>query len=444
MKPSRYNIWVDDPTSGRTLLYNSLYGSLVACDQKETDVVRRILTEPDRCQETDSETKAVLIEQKYLVEDSADELRIIEARKRSGIQDANRLDVIIMPTLDCNFACTYCYEVRRPSVMTDETEKGIRLWLAAEIPKFKVVMLLWFGGEPLICYERVISISAAAARIASESGVSIIAHITTNGYLLNPDRVNGLVRAGILDFQITVDGPPETHDKMRVLRNGKGTFKRVFDNVCSLARADDRVKVSLRVNFNHSNLHSIPRLLEMFPQDVRPHLRVVYEPIFGHCSLSATDNLASGEISEAVAKYYKMAEQLGYEVILGWTGVPTGKLVYCYAEREHQVILGPDGSVFKCSVSEFGPDDRVGFMSPDGSFTRDHEKWDTWINGDLFEEKCYSCAFLPLCMGGCRRMRLSHKGTGSYCSLVPTNASYILKQVALGSLGTVLQQEASK
>lgn len=121
------------------------------------------------------------------------------------------------------------------------------------------------------------------------------------------------------------------------------------------------MKISLRVNFNHTNLHSIPDLLQLFPKDVRPHLRVVFEPIFGHCSLSATQNLPSQEISCAIADYYSLAKELGYDIVLGGAVLNPGKLVYCYAERKHQFVINFTGDVFKCSVSCFDPGERVGY-----------------------------------------------------------------------------------
>jgi sulfatase maturation enzyme AslB (radical SAM superfamily) len=57
---------------------------------------------------------------------------------------------------------------------------------------------------------------------------------------------------------------------------------------------------------------------------------------------------------------------------------------------------------------------------------------------DLFEEKCYSCQYLPLCMGGCRRARCEGVETGSYCRLVPTNASFALKAIAFGGFEELL------
>ena len=131
--------------------------------------------------------------------------------------------------------------------------------------------------------------------------------------------------------------PPEIHNKTRVLTSGKGSFDRVRSNILLLAQADKRVNISLRINFNHNNLHSIPELLALFPPEVRPQLRVVYEPIFGASELSATKNISSEEISLSITKYYELASEMGFNVVLGGLGI--GKLVYCYAEREDQYIV---------------------------------------------------------------------------------------------------------
>jgi hypothetical protein len=43
-------------------------------------------------------------------------------------------------------------------------------------------------------------------------------------------------------------------------------------------------------------------------------------------------------------------------------------------------------------------------------------------------------------MGGCHKMRLQNQNTGSYCSLVPTNSSYLLKQIAFGGFEQKLKE----
>ena len=444
MKSSSFNIWVHDQPAGKALLYNSLYGSLTTFDPDEHRLAASLLNRPEKIpDEAQQPFHELLIRQRYLIADTTDERAIIENRKREGIRDNNRLDVIIMPTLDCNFACTYCYESRRQSMMSPGTETAIKKWLQAEVGHHKVLLLHWFGGEPLLGYQRVISITRHAVEVTRAAGSACISHMTTNGYLLNKHSISGLIDAGIYDYQITVDGPADVHDRYRVLRNGGGTFNQVFRNIALLACANERVRISLRVNFNHQNMKCIPSLLEAFPIGIRKQLRVVFEPIFGDNALSATGNLDAAEISAGLSEYYGLASTLGYDVVLGLSAVHLGKLVYCYAERQNQYIFNYNGDVFKCSVCDFQHGDRVGYLRDDGTIVRE-AAWNDWVSEDLFEPGCYSCPTLPLCMGGCRRMRLEGAGTGSTCALVPTNTSYILKQIAFGNLKEALAGVAAR
>jgi radical SAM protein with 4Fe4S-binding SPASM domain len=161
---------------------------------------------------------------------------------------------------------------------------------------------------------------------------------------------------------------------------------------------------------------------------------VVFEPVFGSSEQSATANLPLEEIGERLASYYVLAESLGYDVTFSNTSIRPGRLVYCYAERENQLIVGPTGDLFKCSVSRFEERDRVGYLSDDGRLVKDEVRWHSWVERPIsFEKACVDCVFLPLCMGGCRKLRMAAE-SGNRCSLAPTNASYILKQLALGRL----------
>ena len=443
-RASRYNIEVSDDLTGRTVLFNSLYGSRTIFAAEELEAAHRVLQDPNGVPEVGFALRDALVRQKHLVEEGVDELELIRNRKRAGMEDVNRLDVIVMPTLDCNFACTYCYESHPPSIMSEATERSLRLWLEAEIPHHKVVLLSWFGGEPLMAYPRVLSLTRHAAETAARSGAGCVIHMTTNGYLLDEAKTRELVAAGLRDFQITIDGPRETHDRLRPRRDGSGTCDRVFRNVVYLARVDARVGVSLRVNFNHENLRSVPALLQEFPESVRPRLRLVLEPIFGGRCVSATENLPGNEISSALAEYYLLARELGYDVGHGTSVVSPGKLVYCYAEREGQAVVSFNGDVFKCSVADFSREPRFGFLREDGVLVKEG-RWDEWQNGlPMFDARCEACIHLPDCMGGCRKERLRQGENGSACTLVPTNTSYMLKQLAFGGFHELVREETAR
>lgn len=442
MKTSRYNIATENPETGETILFNTLYGSTVVVRAENKSSVTAILENPCTAPANDDLTllRDELSRLKFVVDRDTDEIEILVKRKSAGIKDKNRLDVILMPNLNCNFACPYCYESHDPAKkMTEEVREGIIKWLRKSIPNHKVLLLNWFGGEPFLSPDDILSITAFVQSKCRDHNVHLLTNITTNGYLLTADIIRKLILMEMFSYQITVDGPPETHNKTRILKSGKGSFEKVHDNILALARADNRVRVSLRVNYNHNNIYEIPELLHIFPQDIRSQLRVVFEPIFGEQNLSATRNMTGDEISRTITAYYDLAESLGYDIRLGGIGV--GKLFYCYAERENQFIVDYKGDVFKCSVTDFSSSRRVGAIDAEGNFVRDEANWAEWFGVRPFDPKCQDCTFLPLCMGGCRKDRIENGATGSYCSLVPTNTNHALKSIAFGSFNEVLKKE---
>jgi len=432
LKGSRFNIFVPAPDGRDTILFNTLYGSISVLDDAEYRAAKSMLADTAEYDQTSS-LFTQLVNQKHMVPDELDELSLVETRKRAGIRDQNTLEVIILPTLDCNFSCVYCYEDHRPSRMRPEAVGALKAWLSSTIPNYKVVMLYWFGGEPLLQFDTVLSVSRHVKTVAERFGKLAVLHVTTNGYLLTRTRAKELAESGIRDYQITLDGPANAHNRLRVLRDGGGTFDRVFRNVCTLASVNSAVKITLRINVNHTNIDFIPELLQSFPPALRPQLRIAFEPIFGDSRQSALCNISQSVLSEKLSGYSEQAASLGYDVIFGLSAIHPGKLVYCYAERESQFIFNFNGDVFKCTVCNFDSSQCVGHLQPDGSLKLNEDHWKKWVRDDLFGPRCRSCVYLPLCMGGCRKTRLQVE-SDQECCLVATNASYLLKLIALGGL----------
>lgn len=101
----------------------------------------------------------------------------------------------IVPMRRCNLSCTYCNEFDDHSdpVPIEEMERRID-----ELGRLGVSVITISGGEPLLHPEldRVIS------RIRRTGA---IAGMITNGYLLMPDRIERLNRAGLDHMQISID-----------------------------------------------------------------------------------------------------------------------------------------------------------------------------------------------------------------------------------------------
>lgn len=427
MKTSRYNVWARDE-SGGLLLYNTLYGSVSHFSADETDELEQALAYPDGAA---SGLLDGLIAQRHLIDDHEDELSVVTERRRRGISGQGRLDVVVMPTLDCNFDCTYCYEQREAgSRMSADVERRLVAWLEREIPSAVMLMLHWFGGEPLYDVPLIARVTQRCSEVGDVHGTHIAPHVTTNGYLLDGWRRDQLLANGVKDFQVTMDGPAWTHNAMRPLRGGYPTFERVFQNVMDTVRADPEVGMTLRVNVNHENIDHVETLLVAFDKEVRSRLRFVVEPIFGDGCVSATGNMPAARLARRMADLYSEAAGLGFEVSAASAGLLAGRLTYCYAERDRQVVVSHTGSVFKCAAGSFDEKQRLAELADDGRLRSDHGAWERWMSfGDTFSERCKGCQYLPVCMGGCRKVSME-TGTDD-CTLVPSNASYALKQISL-------------
>lgn len=111
----------------------------------------------------------------------------------------------IIPMRRCNLACTYCNEFDKTSnpVPMDEMRRRI-----GKLGDFGTSIITVSGGEPLLHPDL-----DEILRAIRDTGA--IATIITNGYLLTPDRIKKLNRAGLEHLQISIDNvnPDEVSKK---------------------------------------------------------------------------------------------------------------------------------------------------------------------------------------------------------------------------------------
>jgi MoaA/NifB/PqqE/SkfB family radical SAM enzyme len=101
----------------------------------------------------------------------------------------------IIPIRRCNLSCAYCNEYDKVSNPVPTAEMLRRIDLLAALG---TGIITFSGGEPLLHPD----LDEMIRRIRAHG---IIATLITNGYLLSPDRIKGLNRAGLEQLQISVD-----------------------------------------------------------------------------------------------------------------------------------------------------------------------------------------------------------------------------------------------
>ena len=64
---------------------------------------------------------------------------------------------------------------------------------------------------------------------------------------------------GLNGVKITLDGDHDTHNRMRPLRGGQGTFDRIIEN---MRRVAGKCRIAIGGNFDESSVDSFPALLD--------------------------------------------------------------------------------------------------------------------------------------------------------------------------------------
>lgn len=134
----------------------------------------------------------------------------------------------------CNMACSYCYYLKNKNLIggaesfrmnDDILEEYIRRHLeAAPSPN---VYFSWHGGEPtLLGLDYFKKIPAFQKK--HKSLIQFVYNgVQTNGLLIDEEWARFLSKEKFA-VGLSMDGPPETHDRFRVAKNGNPTHKQVL------------------------------------------------------------------------------------------------------------------------------------------------------------------------------------------------------------------------
>ncbi|RKY65687.1 MAG: hypothetical protein DRQ02_09905 [Candidatus Latescibacterota bacterium] len=405
-KQSRYNFFFD-AEDGTHLAFNAMSGGLAIIEDGNRDEVQRILADPNSYRSDTEEKKRLwdsLLKGGFLIEKERDELAVLKMRNRVGRFNTDSFGLIIMPTLQCNFRCVYCYESFPNISMKPEIEEGIVRWVRERTRFVKTFHVSWFGGEPLLRFDVIKRLGSEFKKIAEDRGCQYGMSITTNGYLLDEEKIKQLVPLDLQRVQVTLDGPPEVHDRRRPLANGRGTFNQILENLVALDRLAPQVHITLRVNFDKTNLMYVPQLLHILPQGLRDRAGIYFRHVFSYHR-----NWSDMKCEKLANPSQNIAELQKKSIMSDFRHDPADSIgpmaAYCYADYWNRFVVGPEGNLYKCTVA-IEPGDRVGYITPHGK-AHTTPLLEKWASVDPFEdEECRNCKWLPVCMGGCSRPRV--------------------------------------
>ena len=320
---------------------------------------------------------------------------------------SRRIEVTATLTLECNLACPYCYEdpFRGHFVMSGETADLLVQRLTESMAEGLDVGVDFYGGEALIELDLLKSITSRLAEAAARHAVTFTFNIFSNGVLLTPAVVQELLPLGLSAIRLTIDGPPDIHNAQRPFVSGAGSFDTITANLLAVHKL---VLVDLGGNYTRENYRRFPELLDLLIKrgiDPASMKEVSFSPVMPKADGSVAADRGSACACTAEPWAIEAGVFLRGEVIK--RGFPVAKIKpgACMIEFKNDLVVGYDGSLYKCPVFMGQEELRVGSLADGvGDYSESHnlELWKT--------EECLECAYLPLCFGGCRFFRKLKSG----------------------------------
>lgn len=191
-------------------------------------------------------------------------------------------------TQRCNLRCVHCYAHSKDLIYENElnTEEGKKF--LDNLADFKVPVVLFSGGEPLVRKDL-----PELAEYAVQKGMRAV--ISTNGTLINPEMARILKEIGLSYVGISIDGMESTNDHFRGV---KGAFNAAIKGIQSCQ--DAGIKVGLRFTINKFNAHEIPNIFDLLEEMEIPRVCFYHLVYAGRGSELLKDDLNHEETRKVV------------------------------------------------------------------------------------------------------------------------------------------------
>jgi putative heme d1 biosynthesis radical SAM protein NirJ1 len=161
--------------------------------------------------------------------------------------------VVWNTTRTCNLKCIHCYSNSESKKYEGELDTGEALRFIDHLAEFKVPVILFSGGEPLLREDLIELVTYAKSK-------GMRATISTNGTLLSRDKVATLKNLGVGYIGVSLDGIGENNDRFR---GREGAFAAALTGIRNCIEIGQRTGLRFTINkHNYSELNAIFDLIE--------------------------------------------------------------------------------------------------------------------------------------------------------------------------------------
>ncbi|GMB10962.1 MAG: thioether cross-link-forming SCIFF peptide maturase [Candidatus Improbicoccus devescovinae] len=312
---------------------------------------------------------------------------------------------------DCNLKCRYCFASHgnfggRSSLMSLETACMAIDFLIKKSSGRKKIEIDFFGGEPLINFSVIKQTVEYAEKKAQENSKNIKFTITTNGLLLDDEKIS-FINKKFSNIVLSLDGRRNINDYMRQRLDGSGTYDILIPKFKKLIKQRNGKNYYIRGTFTRKNLDFLEDLLEIHNLGFD---QISLEPVLLEESIDYA--IKNKDLSIIFSEYEKMAEFIinlkkkgtninFFHFMLKNINSPCviKRIKGCGCGSEY-IAITPEGDIFPChqfvGINKFNL----------GNLHKNSEKIDNFFGFEtpniLSSTKCQACWAKFFCGGGCR------------------------------------------
>jgi len=317
---------------------------------------------------------------------------------------------VIKPTHLCNLDCKYCYndDVRDPVMRTETLDRTIEQTFSyvREHTPDRVVNFIWHGGEPTIAKREFFEYAYnLEKRYAGD--LRYTNSLQTNGTLLD-DRWLDFLKAAGFEVSISIDGPLDINDRLRINRRGQGSFERVMKAIRLVQEAG--LPLGVCVVISRSNAREVDRIYDFLSGNKLP-----FNIIPLNRSGSARTNypelgLDADEYADAWVKMYDRWFDASEDYVLctdfvvKTRAIAAGRPADCIGLArcaDSNIATDPVGDVYPCATLSGASDTRYGNLLEFSLAELMSGPVAQSYRNRKVDPQCASCKWQHVCHGGC-------------------------------------------
>lgn len=393
------------------VFYNMVTDSIVTVTPDAFDIIANNYNNIDNIRDIHPDLFDIMLTSNCLVKESV-KTEANEIVKCWEHEDSvpEHIKITIIPTIQCNLRCWYCYENHDTTeVISSSRIASIMKYIerTAQLNSVKKIIIDFFGGEPLLCFDNCIKpIVLYAEKVCQKYSKGLGIAFTTNGVLLTEDKCDFLSGINALtSFQITFDGDESSHNAVRFLKGGIGTYRTIIHNV--LYGISKKLHFTIRFNYTHKNHSSYQSTIDELLNNISNTDKQLIDFSFH----KVWQEQETSEIESSMSTHRQTVGKKGYNynIPVNW-----GSVTRCYADNPNDIVINHNGNIYKCTARDFTPERAEGVLKSDGTIL--------WNKNSILRrqlmygsEYCKNCKIFPICHGGCSQNKLERLPETNSC-----------------------------